>query len=272
MMLPFFIPDLVIANPQSHPAPVPRVESSPSGELLKQARALRYAQRFFEAADLYRKYIHENPKGGRIAEARFWLAATLELDQRWDEAADAYNTFLIKHSDENLLGREATLNRIRCWGIRLGQNPQAEQGLLAALADPRTEVKASAALKLAKRKDARAVDGLLAGMALPAYADACSAALIPYGVKATAPKAQAARFLVIRITELKTPKADVTTIRFALAFARALENYLSNEQLRQAKNKGIDLENLSERASQLPKGSVIVSVQDKNSRVEISVE
>lgn len=267
-MLPFLMPDLLLADP---PKP-PIVEAVPSAELLKKARSLRYAQRFYEAAALYRQFIRENPQSGRSAEAHFWLAATLELDQRWDEASEAYNSFLAAHPDERLLGREALLNRIRCWGIRLGQNPKAERGLVAALNDRHTEVKTAAALQLAKKKDKRAIDGLQAGLALPAYAEACSTALVAYGVKAATPRPQVARFLTIKVTEHKKGKSEVTTFRIALALARAIEGYLSDEQLRQAKAKGFDLENLSEKTSELPKGSVLFSVEDKNSRVEIRVE
>lgn len=245
-------------------------KEAPGDALLREAKALRYGQRFFEAADRYRRFLAEHSSSSRTAEARFWLAATLEQDQRWDEAAAAYTDFLVRHPDERLLGKEASLNRVRCWGIRQGQSPAATPGLVAALTDERPEVQVAAALQLAKTRDARAVDALQKGLGMPAQADACSLALVSLGVKPQALPTQASRFLVMRIREKGKP--NPVTIRLSLALARALENYLSDEHLRQARNKGVELGNLSDRASSLPKGSLLFSVEDKQSSVTVSVE
>jgi tetratricopeptide (TPR) repeat protein len=245
--------------------------------LLRQARNLRYAQRWYEAASVYRRFLVENPEAGKVPEARFWLAASLESDQRWDEAAEAYTSFLTAHPDQRLLGREARLNRIRCWGIRQGHAKDATPGLLAALEDPSLEVQVAAALQLAKCSDRRALGTLEKGLALPSASPACSMALIAMGEKpekaerqATAAPAAQARFLVIRVREAGKP--DTVTIRLALALAQAVGNYLSDAQLRQAQTKGIDLTALTERAASLPKGSVVLSVDDGKSAVTVTVE
>lgn len=238
---------------------------------LREAKNLRYAQRWLEAANTYRRFLGENPGSGKAAEARFWLAASLEADQRWDEAADAYTAFLAAHADERLLGREAKLNRIRCWGIRQGQAPAATPGLLAALGDATLEVKVAAALQLAKTADPRAVETLKLGLGLPSAGPACSMALIAMGVKPAVPAATTqARFLVIRVREAGKP--DTVTIRLALSLAMAVGNYLSDEQLRQAQAKGIDLNALKTQAAELPKGSVLFSVDDGKSSVAVTVE
>ena len=242
--------------------------------LLWQARSQRYAQRWYEAAETYRRFLAEHPGSGRAAEARFWLAASLESDQRWDDAAEAYTAFLNAHPDQRLLGREARLNRIRCWGIRQGQAKGATQGLLAALGDGTLEVQVAAALQLAKTSDRRAVETLKRGLALPSEGPACSMALIAMGEmpekRAQTTAATQARFLVIRVRE--AGKAETVTIRLALALAQAVTNYLSDAQLRQAQSKGIDLRTLSEQAATLPKGSVLVSVDDGKSAVTVTVE
>jgi len=245
-------------------------KEAPGDALLREAKALRYGQRFFEAAALYRRYLAEYPATGRSSEARFWLAATLEQDQRWDEAAAAYTEFLVKHPDERMLGKEARLNRVRCWGIRQGQAPEATPGLVAALADEASEVQVAAALQLAKTRDRRAVDMLQKGLGLPAQADACSLALVSLGVKPNPLPDQKNRFLVMRIREKGKP--DPVTIRLALGLARALENYLSDDQIRQARNKGVELGNLSDKAAGLPKGSMLFSVEDGKSSVTVTVE
>ncbi len=251
------------------PGPVPG-EGSADGAL-REAKALRYAQQWYEAAARYRKFLAENPSSPRVPEAKFWLAATLESDQRWDEAAAAYTEFLLQHPDQRLLGREAKLNRIRCWGIRQGQLPAATPGLVAALGDPAVEVQVAAALQLAKTGDTRAVDGLRKGLALPTCADACSLALISLGVKPQAVQNPTqARFLVIRIRE--AGKADTVTIRLSLALARAVGNYLTDAQIKQARQKGVDLDAITEQAASLPKGSVLLSVDDHKSKVEVTVE
>jgi tetratricopeptide (TPR) repeat protein len=250
------------------------VTAAPTGEgaaLLREAKNLRYAQRWFEACETYRRFLAENPASGRVPEARFWLAATLEADQRWDEAAEAYSAFLAAHPDQRLLGREAKLNRIRCWGLRQGQAKAATPGLVAALGDPTLEVQVAAALQLAKTADTRAVEALKKGLALPSAAPACGMALIAMGVKPAQPAATTqARFLVIRVREAGKP--DTVTIRLALALAQAVTNYLSDEQLRQAAAKGIDLTTLNERAAALPKGSLLLSVDDGKSSVAVTVE
>lgn len=244
----------------------------PTGDgLLKEAKALRYAQRWYEAARKYQAYIATNPQSGRLAEARFWLAASLEQNQQWDDGARAYGEFLELHPDQRMLRREAKLNRIHCWGMRKGQSPEAIPGLVTALGDSSDEVQVAAALELAQCKDPRAIPALQKGLSLAAYEDACSLALVSMGVKPSASNtAHQARFLVIRIKESKKP--DVVTIRLAMTLARAVENYLSDAQVMQAKAKGIDLDNLMDQASKLPKGSVLFSVEDKNSSVSISVE
>lgn len=243
----------------------------PSGDaLLREAKSLRYAQRWFEAAQKYREYIASHPKSSRLADARFWLAATLEQDQRWDEAADAYTFFLQAFPDQRMLGREAKLNRIHCWGMRKGQLPTAIPGLLGALSDPADEIQVAAALQLAQSRDRRCVPALQKGLSMPAYADACSLALVSLGVKPQSNPAQQARFLVIRVKE--RGKSDTVTIRLAMALAKAVESYLSEAQIRQARSKGVDLENLTSQAERMPKGSVLLSVDDKDSSVSITVE
>ena len=273
MMLPLLLSlSLMPANPAFEMREVPRraVREASGNGLLREAKSLRYAQRFFEAAAIYRRYLSEHPGSGRNAEARFWLAATLEQDQRWDEAASAYTDFLARHPDERMLGKEAKLNRVRCWGIRQGQSPAATPGLLGALGDETPEIRVAAALQLARTRNPRAVDSLKVGLGMPAYADACSLSLIGLGVKPVPAPSMANQFLVMRIRE--KGKGEPVTIRLALGLARALENYLTDEQIRQAHTKGIELGNLSDRAASLPKGSILFSVEDGKSNVTVTVE
>lgn len=260
-MIPFLlIPAALLSEP---PALGPEA-------LFKEARSLRMAGRYFEAAALYRRFLSENPKDGRAAEARFWLAATLEQDQRWDEAATAYSEFLNLHPDQRLLGREARLNRIRCWGLRQGQSPEATPGLLAALQEESQDVRIAAALQLAKRGERRAEPALQAGLTVPKQAQACLAALESMGIKAQAPQLAQSRFIVIRIKE--RGKDEDVTIRIAGSLARAVGGYLSDEQLAQAKRKGIDLDDLMDQIQNSPKGTVLFSVEDKESRISVTVE
>ena len=259
------------------PAPLPdpalaevTQREGPEDALLREGKALRYAQRWYEATALYRKFLAAYPGSTRVPDARFWLAASLESDQRWDEAASAYTEFLALHPDQRLLGREAKLNRIRCWGLRQGQAPQASPGLLEALQDPAPEVQVAAALQLAKVGDPRAVAGLRKGLTLPSCADASSLALISMGVKPVPSASAQGRFLVIRIKE--SGKPDTVTIRLALTLARAVGNYLTDAQVRQARAKGVDLEGITDQAASLPKGSVLLSVDDGKSSVTVTVE
>ncbi len=237
----------------------------------QEAKRLRYAERWYEAAAIYRSYLRDSPDGPRAAEARFWLANALQSDQRWDEAAVAYTEFLQRHPDERLLGKEAKLNRIQCWGIRQGQNPAASPGLLAALEDPVAEVRVAAGLQLAKVGERRAAPALQAGLALPRYSEACRLALLGLGRQPdlTALPAQG-RFLVLKIRGKGKP--DEVTIRIALGLARAVTSYLSEEQLRQMNKKGIDAANLMDLALSSPKGSELFSVEDKESSIRLYVE
>lgn len=270
-MLPIVLtlPMALDPGPPRPPALEQRPET-PDEALLREAKGLRYAQRFYEAAERYRQFIARYPNADRAWEARFWLAATLEQDQRWDEAAAAYTAFLQAHPDQRMLVREAKLNRVRCWGLRQGQHPEATPGLVAALKDDLPDVRVLAALQLAKRGDLRAVEALQAGLSMPAYAEAASTALIRLGVKPKPTPSPAARFLVIRIQEVG--QKDPVTIRLALSLARALENYLSDAQIAQARRQGISLEGLIGRALEQPKGTTLLAVEDGRSKVTITVE
>ncbi|MBI3132010.1 MAG: tetratricopeptide repeat protein [Acidobacteria bacterium] len=250
---------------------VPALMEAPAQDhRYQEARNLRMAGRFYEAAAAYRRFIQENPRSGRLPEARFWLASTLEQDQRWDEAAAAYGEFLRLHPDQRLLGKEAKLNRIRCWGIRQGQAPEATPGLVAALEEENSEVRVVSALQLAKARDRRAVPALQHGLSQPKQADACRLALEAMGVEPKAPPQAPARFLVIRIQEKGKP--DPVVIRVAAGLARAVGGYLSDEQLVQAKKKGVDLDSLMDQIVNAPKGTVLFSVEDKDSSVSVAVE
>lgn len=265
------LPLLLTAPPAALPAAPPAFVEPQGGDArYQEARGLRMAGRFFEAAAAYRRFIQENPRSGRVPEARFWLATTLEQDQRWDEAAAAYGEFLRLHPDQRLLGKEAKLNRLRCWGIRQGQNPDATPGLLGGLEDEAAEVRTAAALQLAKTRDRRAVHALQAGLALPKQAEACRLALEAMGVKPEAPVATAGRFLVVRIQE--KGKKEPVVIRVASGLARAVGSYLSDEQLAQARAKGVDLEGIMDQIVNAPKGTLLFSVEDKDSSVTVTVE
>lgn len=265
MILPLLLalgaPDAALVAPEPPPGP----ES-----LFKEARALRMTGRCYEAAILYRRLLAEHPKDGRVPETRYWLAATLEQDQRWDEAASAYGDFLRHHPDQRLLGKEARLNRIRCWGIRQGQSPEATPGLVAALEEDAPDVRVAAALQLARTRDGRAEAALQSGLAQPRHSEACRLALESMGLRPQTPAATSARFVVIRIQE--HGKKDAVVIRIAAGLARAVASYLSDEHLAQAKVKGVDLAGLVDQIQACPKGSVLFSVEDKESRVTVTVE
>ncbi|BDU78812.1 tetratricopeptide repeat protein [Mesoterricola sediminis] len=273
-MIALFLTWALAAGPLPMPEPLPAaaLREDAGDALLREAKNLRYAGRWYEAAVVYRRFLAEHRASTRVPEARFWLAASLESNQQWDAAAAAYTEFLDKHPDQRLLGKEAKLNRIRCWGITQGQVPQATPGLVAALNDPTLEVQVAAALQLAKTGDARSVPALRRGLEVAASADACSLALLNLGVKpsAAATPATRGRFLVIRIREAGKP--DTVTIRLALSLARAVVNYMSDAQIKEARAKGVDLESLTDQAVNLPKGSVLLSVEDPKSSIEVKVE
>lgn len=243
---------------------------SPADALFRQGRDLRYAQRWYEAAQTYRSLIREFPRSSRVPDARYWLASSLEQDQRWDDAAEAYTEFLAKHPDQRMLGKEAKLNRVRCWGIRQWDSSAAQAGLGAAHSDDREEVRIAAALQLAKRRDARAIPVLQAGLRVEASSEACRLALQAMGVQPQAAGPAQGRFLVIRVKERAKPEA--LTVRLTVGLARAVGGYLSDEQLRQAKKKGVDLEHLMDQALNAPKGTELFSLDDGKSTVTVTVE
>jgi tetratricopeptide (TPR) repeat protein len=243
---------------------------NPAETLFRQARDLRYAQRWYQAAQAYRTLIREFPASSRTVDARYWLASSLEQDQRWDEAAEAYTDFLARHPDQRMLGKEAKLNRVRCWGIRQWDNPAAQVGLAAALSDEREEIRIAAALQLAKRRDARAVPVLQAGLRADVSSEACRLALQSMGVQPLAAGPTQGRFLVIRVKERAKPEA--LTVRLTLGLARAVGGYLSDEQLRQARKQGVDMERLMDQALKAPKGTELFSLDDGKSTVTVTVE
>lgn len=267
------LPALLFAAPADPGPLVPAWITAPEGPdeaLFQQARDLRYAQRWYEAAQAYRRLLNQYPGSSRVADARYWLASSLEQDQRWDEAAAAYTDFLQQDPDQRLLGKEARLNRIHCWGIRQWDNPAAVAGLAEALSDPQADVRTAAALQLAQRKDPRAVPVLQAGLQLDTYSEPCRLALVSMGVQPKAAGPVQGRFLVVRVKE--RGKSDPLTIRIALGLARAVGGYLSDEQLRQARAKGIDMDRLMEQALSVPKGTELFSLNDGKSTVTVTVE
>lgn len=270
MMLPLLLalPALVapaLPEPSALVAP-----DSPAEVLFRAARDLRYNQRWYEAAQTYRTLLRDFPTSSRAADARYWLAASLEQDQRWDDAAEAYSEFLVQHPDQRLLGKEARLNRVRCWGIRQWDSPTATAGLAGALGDDREEVRIAAALQLAKRRDPRAVAVLQAGLRVDTFSESSRLALLAMGVQPQAQGPAQGRFLVVRVKERAKPEA--LTIRLALGLARAVGGYLSDEQLRQAKQKGVDMERLMDQALNAPKGTELFSLDDGKSTVTVTVE
>lgn len=252
--------------------PEPSLPPSKDGAeaLFRQARDLRYAQRWFDAASAYRALLAKYPDSTRAPEAAFWLSATLEQDQRWDEAAAAYTQFILRHPDQRLLIREAKLNRIRCWGVRQWDAPSARDGLLQALGEDRDEVRVAAALQLAKRKDGRALPVLQQGLRIPASAEACRQALLAMGAKPELPES-APRFIVVRIQE-KKDATDTVTVRVSAAFAQGVTSYLSDTQLREARAKGMDINRILAEALSAPKGTELFSLDDPDSKVTVTVE
>lgn len=238
--------------------------------LFRQGRDLRYAQRWYEAAQCYRTLLREFPDSARAADAAYWLASCLEQDQRWDEAAEAYTEFLARFPDQRLLGKEARLNRVRCWGIRQWDSPGATAGLVAALTEDREEIRVAAALQLAKRRDARALPVLQVGLGASASSEACRLALAAMGVQPQTTGPAQGRYLVVRIKE--RTKSEVLTVRLAVGLARAVGGYLSDEQLRQARKKGVDLERLMDQSLNAPKGAELFSLDDGKSTVTVTVE
>jgi len=239
--------------------------------LLREAKNLRYAQRWYEAAATYRRLLAEQPASSRLVDARFWLAASLEGDQRWDEAAAAYTDFLAHHPDHRMLGKEARLNRIRCWGIRQWDNPAAAEGLTRALAEGAEEFQVAAALQLSRRLDKRAIPALQRGLRLPATEEPCRLALQALGVQPDLGETSTSgRFLVLRIQDKGKP--DATTIRIATGLARAVGSYLTDAQLRQAQAKGVHLDRLMEDALKAPPGTELFSLDDGKSRVTVVTE
>jgi tetratricopeptide (TPR) repeat protein len=246
-------------------------KEAPDLTLLREAKNLRYAQRWYEAAAAYRRLLAEHPASSRLVDARYWLAASLEGDQRWDEAAAAYSDFLARHPDQRMLGKEARLNRIRCWGIRQWDNPAAAEGLSQALGEGAEEFQVAAALQLAKRHDKRSIPALQRGLRLPASEEACRLALQAFGVQPDlGGTSTSGRFLVLKIQE--KGKADVTTIRIATGLARAVGSYLSDAQLRQAQAKGVDLGRLMEEALKAPSGTELFSLDDGRTKVTVVAE
>ncbi|WP_306590707.1 tol-pal system YbgF family protein [Geothrix sp. 21YS21S-4] len=261
------VPALIApASPDLLSAPA----ESPSEALFRAGRDLRYAQRWFEASQVYRSLIQSYPTSSRIPDARYWLASCLEQDQRWDDAVRAYTEFLEKHPDQRLLGKEARLNRVRCWGVRQWDSPAATNGLVGALADDREDVRIAAALQLAKRRDGRAIPVLQMGLRADAFSEACRLSLLSMGVQPQAAGPTQGRFLVLRVKE--RAKSEALTIRLALGLARAVGGYLSDEQLQQAKRKGVDLERLMDQALNSPKGTELFSLEDGKSTVTVTVE
>ncbi len=263
------VPALVAAVPVD-PAFLAGAPEGPAEVLFRQARDLRYAQRWYEAAAAYRRLLAQYPDSSRAADAGYWLASCLEQDQRWDEAAGAYTAFLTRYPDQRLLGKEAKLNRIRCWGIRQWDSAAAQAGLAEALSDPLPDVRVAAALQLARRRDPRAVPVLQAGLQLDACTEPCRLALLAMGVQPQAAGPVQGRFLVIHIRQ--KGQKDVVTIRVATALARAVGGYLSDAQLKEAHAKGIHMDRLMDQALTVPKGTELFSLDDGKSRVTVTVE
>ena len=111
---------------------------------------------------------------------------------------------------------------------------------------------------------------LQAGLNANLSSEACRLALLGMGAQPQAAGPAQGRFLVVRIKERDKP--EVLTVRLALGLARAVGGYLSDEQLRQAKGKGVDLDRIMDQALNAPKGTELFSLDDSKSTVTVTVE
>ncbi len=123
-------------------------------EVFNQGKIFMFEQKWEEARQVFQRMIREFPQSALLPQAYFHSAYCLRLEKKPDAALLAYEQFLQKYSKEPFLGNEARQAVVDIAAALFEQGKQTYRDrLVAALSDPRQEVRTFAALRCSSLKD-----------------------------------------------------------------------------------------------------------------------
>lgn len=262
----------LLAGIQESPSRQRAVPQTQETVLLANARRLRLQGQHLRAADAYSQFIREYPKSSRLYEARFWYAKSVFADEKWQEAARGFTSFLNNHSDQRTYSQQAKEDRIYCWKVLYKQSPSAASGLVEALKDSNQDVRILAALALAENQNTAGRRILEEGINHTKFGEQCGLGLWKLGLRRQPTPREGplpqSRILVVKV---KTEE-DRFESRIPVNFISFILKNLPEEAKEQLVLNGIsDISELAKLASTAPKGYVLFKYEGNKGKTSVVI-
>ncbi len=234
-------------------------------ELFNQGKVLMFEQKWDEARQAFQRLIRDFPQSVLLPQAYFHSAYCLRLQNKPEEALQAYELFLHKYPNEPFFVGEARQTVVELAASLVGEGKTAYRNrLVAALKDPRKDVRYFAAIRCGSLKDRQlnplivpVLQEILAKEKQPDLVNPASLALLsidPAALSPAAPKRELKsqarqqnssvkvfRLMIYEGDEKSSPKVDLTV---PVSFAQALIAALDEPTRAELRKKGIDINNI----------------------------
>ncbi len=123
-------------------------ESSGEKELLNEGKILMFDKKWEEARLVFQRVTQQYPRSTQTPQAYYLMARCLQLQGKDEEAIQGYELFLKMYPNEPFLPAEAHNSIVELAASLLEKgNPSYRDRLLAAMSDPKKEVRYFAAIR-----------------------------------------------------------------------------------------------------------------------------
>ena len=241
-------------------------------DLFNQGKVLMFEQKWDEARQTFQRLIRDYPHSGLLPQACFHSAYCLRLQKKPEEALLAYEQFLQKYPNEPFFVGEARQTIVELAASLVGQGKTTYRNqLIAALRDPKKDVRYFAAIRCSSLKDRQlnpmivpVLREILAKEKQPDLVNPASIALLSIDPAALAPATpkketrsqpkqgnstvKVFRLVIYEGNEKSLPKVDLTV---PVSFAQALISALDEPTKAELRKKGIDINNIWDSLNQL---------------------
>jgi hypothetical protein len=241
-------------------------------EILNQGKILMMEQKWEEARQVFQRLIRDFPQSSLLPQAYFQSAYCLRLQKKPEEALLAYEQFLQKYPNEPFLARDARQTIVDLAASLVAQGkPAYRNRLIAALKDPRKEVRYFAAVRCSSLKD-RQLDTMIvpvlreivanekqqdlvmpASLALLSIDPAALAKPEPQKkAKSESKKTNAAvKMFHLRIYEGGENTKPKVELDIPVSFAQLAVTALDESAKAEIRKKGVDIDNIWESLNRL---------------------
>jgi len=261
-------------------------------EMLNQGKILMMEQKWEEARQVFQRLIRDFPKSSLLPQAYFQSAYCLRLQKKPEEAILAYERFLQKYPDEPFLARDARQTIVDLAASLVAQGkPVYLDRLMAALKDPRKEVRYFAALRCSSLKD-RQLNAMMvpvlkeivanekqqdlvtpASLALLSIDPAALAKPEPQKkAKSESKKTNASvKMFHLRIYEGGENTEPKVELDFPVSFAQLAVMALDEPTKAEMRKKGIDIDNIWESLNRLGPTNIL-TIRSGSSVIKIWIQ